>query len=103
MIRRVVLPFAAAPLALCLLAALAFAALALPPLEGRVNDGANIISAPMRAALETKLKNFEDKSGIQLVVATVTSLQGQDIETYANGLFRQWHSGRRPRTTACCC
>src|SRR5581483_189452 len=46
-----------------------------------------------RADVEAKLKDLEDKSGIQLVVATVKSLQGSDIETYANQLFRTWKLG----------
>ena len=57
-------------------------------------DQANVITAQSRGALETKLKELEDKSGIQLVVATVKSLQGSDIETYANGLFRFWKLGQ---------
>ena len=40
-----------------------------PPLTGRVVDQAGILS-PGRAALERKLTELEDKSGIQLVVAT---------------------------------
>ena len=43
--------------------------------------------------IEAKSKELEDKSGIQLVVATVKSLQGSDIETYANELFRFWKLG----------
>ncbi len=46
-----------------------------------------------RDDIEAKSKDLEDKSGIQLVVATVTSLQGSDIETYANELFRYWKLG----------
>src|SRR5262249_61989284 len=68
-------------------------AINLPPLTGRVVDQANVIPAVSRAALETKLKDLEDKSGIQLVVATVTSLQDNDIETFANALFRHWKLG----------
>ena len=34
-----------------------------------------------------------DKSGIQLVVATVPTLDGEEIEPYANGLFRFWKLG----------
>jgi uncharacterized protein len=64
-----------------------------PPLTGRVVDQASVISAQSRGAIETKLKDLEDKSGIQLVVATVKSLQGGDIETYANQLFRSWKLG----------
>jgi len=64
-----------------------------PPLTGRVVDQAGVISASSRGEIETKLKDLEDKSGIQLVVATVNSLQGGDIETYANELFRTWKLG----------
>src|ERR1700731_2801277 len=78
-------------LACCLVTA-AFA-LDFPPLTGRVVDQAGVMSADSRSAVEAKLKNLEDKSGIQLVVATVKSLQGSDIETYANQLFRFWKLG----------
>ena len=69
-------------------------ALDYPSLTGRVVDQADVINAQSRGALETKLKELEDKSSIQLVVATVKSLQGSDIETYANGLFRFWKLGQ---------
>ena len=68
-------------------------ALDFPPLTGRVVDQAGVIPVSARETLETKLKDLEDKSGIQLVVATVKSLQGGDIETYANELFRAWKLG----------
>jgi uncharacterized protein len=80
-----------ATLVLCL-ASLAFA-LDFPPLTGRVVDQANIMTAQSRTDLEAKLKELEDKSSIQLVVATVKSLQGSDVETYANDLFRYWKLG----------
>src|SRR6516164_4364890 len=64
-----------------------------PPLTGRVVDQAGVISATARGEIETKLKDLEDKSGIQLVVATVESLQDGDIETFANQLFRAWKLG----------
>jgi uncharacterized protein len=79
-------------LACCLVTA-AFA-LDFPQLTGRVVDQAGVMSADSRSAVETKLKDLEDKSGIQLVVATVKSLQGSDIETYANQLFRTWKLGQ---------
>jgi len=80
-------------LAFCLLATLAFA-FDFPPLSGRVVDQANVMTAASRSGLEAKLKDVEDKSGIQLVVATVKSLQGSDVETYANQLFRFWKLGQ---------
>src|SRR6266568_2856063 len=82
----------AALLAIALLVGLA-QALDLPALTGRVVDQANVIPAPNRSAIEGKLKELEDKSGIQLVVATVNSLQGSDVETFANELFRHWKLG----------
>ncbi len=86
-------PCAAIALAFCLLATVALAGFNFPTLDGRVTDQANIISPQTRTALEAKLKGLEDKSSIQLVVATVTSLEGADIESYANGLFRYWKLG----------
>jgi uncharacterized protein len=80
-----------------LLAGVAFGALTFPPLTGRVVDQANVLSAAERAKLTTKLADLEEKSGIQLVVATVNSLQDQDIEPFANELFRTWKLGEKTK------
>ena len=56
-------------------------------------DEANILSPVTVADLERKLADLEQKSGIQLVVATVPSLGGEEIEPYANALFRAWKLG----------
>ena len=85
-------------LSLCIALALAASvalALTFPPLTGRIVDQANIISQQTRDALEPKLAELEQKSGIQLVVATVNSLEGQEIEPYANELFRFWKLGEK--------
>jgi uncharacterized protein len=84
--------------ALALLALLSAAlAINFPALTGRVVDQANIIPVDSRQAIEAKLADLESKSGIQLVVATVTSLEGQEIEPYANQLFRAWKLGEKAR------
>jgi uncharacterized protein len=83
--------FAAGPLAL--------AAPDYPALTGRVIDGAGVLPPDTRAALDTKLKELETKSGIQLVVATLASLQGIEIEPFANGLFRAWKLGAAKANT----
>ena len=86
----------AAALTLALLAVLAVCsshAAGLPALTGRVVDDAHVLSAVGRADLEGKLADLDNKSGIQLVVATVPSLDGQAIEPYANTLFRAWKLG----------
>jgi uncharacterized protein len=76
-----------------LLATLALAAPNYPALTGRIVDQASVIPEATRATLQTKLKDLEDKSGIQLVVATIKTLDGDDVESYANGLFRYWKLG----------
>jgi uncharacterized protein len=68
-----------------------------PSLTGRIVDQANIIPADTQTALTQKLADLEQKSGIQLVVATVNSLEGGDIETYANELFRTWKLGEKDK------
>src|ERR1700731_3892727 len=82
-----------------LLAAFAFVNLALafafPPLTGRVVDSANVIPQAVSDRITAKLASLEAKSGIQLVVATVKSLEGDDIEPYANALFRAWKLGEK--------
>jgi uncharacterized protein len=71
----------------------ALAAVSFPALTGRVVDQARVLSPITKADLETKLAELEQKSGIQLEVATVSSLGGQEIEPYANDLFRFWKLG----------
>lgn len=68
-----------------------------PALTGRIVDQAHIISPDARSKLEPKLADLENKSGIQLVVATVPSLEGQEIEPYANELFRTWKLGEKTK------
>ncbi|MBY0323736.1 MAG: TPM domain-containing protein [Reyranella sp.] len=72
-------------------------ALTFPPLTGRIVDQANVIPHDTRDALVPKLTELEQKSGIQLVVATVSSLEGQEIEPYANELFRFWKLGEKDK------
>jgi uncharacterized protein len=83
--------------AILLCAGLTAIAVNFPPLTGRIVDQANIIPAATRSAIEPKLADLESKSGIQLVVATVSSLQGEEIEPYANQLFRTWKLGEKTK------
>ncbi len=84
-------------LVVLLCAGLAVCAVTFPPLTDRVVDEAHVLSARERDALSSKLAELETKSGIQLVVATVSSLQGQEIEPYANELFRTWKLGEKTK------
>jgi uncharacterized protein len=69
-------------------------ALDFPPLTGRVVDQANIMTAQSRTDLETKLKELEDKSSIQLVVATVKQFGDMDAaNTYYEELISRRQRG----------
>jgi len=65
-----------------------------PQLTGRVVDGANLLSASQEQSLTRKLAEFEAKSSDQIVVATISSLRGENLEDYANRLFRHWKLGQ---------
>lgn len=89
----------AAPLLAFLLVLLPAVALAqtFPALTGRVVDAANILRPEDRAALESKLNAHEERTTDQVVVATVPSLGGMEIEEYANRLYRHWQLGQREK------
>ena len=68
-----------------------------PTLTGRVVDAADILDQPIRSAIATMLTTLEQKTTNQFVVATVTSLQGQSIEVYANRLANRWALGQKSK------
>lgn len=61
--------------------------------SGPVLDQAGIIPDSDEAALAQKLSAYNAQTGRAVIVATVASLDGQDIESYANTLFRAWGVG----------
>ena len=65
-----------------------------PPLTGRVVDNAHILSPQVAAQLDEKLAALEQSTHHQLVVATLPSLQGYEIEDYGYQLGRAWKLGR---------
>ncbi len=87
----------AAWLALALVGLAPAMAQVFPVLSGRVVDPAGVIPVATRASIEAKLRDLEANSGIQLVAAVVPSLGGQEIEPYANQLFRAWQLGDRAK------
>jgi uncharacterized protein len=66
-----------------------------PPLTGRVVDDAGILSPAAEAKLTTELAALEQQTGHQLVVATLPTLQGYEIEDYGYQLLRAWAVGRK--------
>ena len=84
-------------LALALFALPALAAPTFPKLTGRVVDDANLLSPATEAELTQKLAALETSTGRQLVVATLPSLQGYEIEEYGYQLGRAWQIGDKQR------
>lgn len=66
-----------------------------PPLTGRVVDAANLLAQDVRARLTAELAELEGKSTDQLVVVTVPSLQGYEIEEFGYRLGRAWGIGQQ--------
>jgi uncharacterized protein len=80
--------------ALLLLSVPALAAPKFPALTGRVVDEAQVLPPPTEAQLTDKLAQLEAKTGRQLVVVTLPSLQGYEIADYGYQLGRAWGIGR---------
>jgi uncharacterized protein len=78
-----------------LLPAAALAAPKFPALTGRVVDDAELLSPAAEAKLDAELAALEQQTGHQLVVATLPSLQGYEIEDYGYQLLRTWGIGRK--------
>jgi uncharacterized protein len=66
-----------------------------PSYTGHINDFANVLEAGTKQQLGTILLNFEKRSGAQIAVVTVTSLNERPVEDYANELYRAWGIGAK--------
>lgn len=80
-------------LLLLLLPALA-AALDVPALQGRVNDRANLILPDARQRIEQKLAGLEQRTGAQVAVLTVPSLEGDSLEDFSLRVAEAWKLGQ---------
>ena len=67
---------------------------AFPELTGRVVDRADILDADAEARLTRSLRAHEGRTGNQVVVVTLGSLQGYTIEDFGLQLGRHWGIGR---------
>lgn len=70
-------------------------ALDAPQLSGRVNDYARMLSPEAAARLEQKLAAFERDQSTQIVVLTIPTLQGDDIDQFAIRVADQWKIGQK--------
>ncbi len=62
-----------------------------------VHDEANVLSAGTIAELESVLKTHRDSTSNQIAVLVVPSLEGEDIDGYANRVFHEWKLGQEKK------
>jgi len=70
-----------------------------PPLTGRVVDQVGILSPAVEARVTAELAAHEQRTGQQVVVAVIKSLDGQPIEDYGVALLRHWGIGQKDKNT----
>jgi len=60
-----------------------------------VNDTANILDASLEDYIVNTNVDLYNKTGAQICVVTVESLEGMSIEEYATALFRQYRDWKQ--------
>jgi uncharacterized protein len=65
--------------------------------SGYVNDYAGVLSEPARQQLEALATELDRKTGSQLAIVTVNSLQGEPIEDFSINLATRWGIGRKDK------
>lgn len=69
--------------------------LEVPRLQGYVNDYAGMISPPAKSKLEEALRTFEQSDSTQIVILTIPSLEGEDIEKFGINVGDAWKIGQK--------
>jgi uncharacterized protein len=64
---------------------------------GYVNDYAGVLSSPVKQRLEALATELDRKTGSQLAIVTVNSLQGKPIEDFSVNLATRWGIGRKDK------
>jgi uncharacterized protein len=79
----------------CLAAATAAWALDVPALTGRIVDHAQILPADLVASLSQDLEAHERKTGHQVAVLILPSLEGEPLEPFSHRVATAWALGRK--------
>src|SRR6476619_6150175 len=78
-----------------LLNPLLVSALDVPPLTGRVVDLARVLSGQDTEQLSDQLKAHEEKTGNQVAVLILPSLDGEPLEAYSHRVATTWKLGQK--------
>ena len=68
-------------------------ALSAPPLTAHVNDYAHMLSRQTAEELEQRLSEFEQTDSTQIVVLTIPSLEGENLEEFSIKVAEAWKVG----------
>lgn len=71
------------------------AALDVPPLKGRVNDYGGILSTATISQLDLILEELETNDSTQLVILTIPSLKGDNLERFSLNVAEKWGIGQK--------
>jgi uncharacterized protein len=80
---------------ICVFAVANLPALEVPPLTGRVNDTAAMLSAATRQQLDDVLARLEQTDSTQIVVLTIPTLGGEVLEEFAIKVVDHWKIGQK--------
>ena len=73
------------------------AALEVPFLSGRIVDAAGLMTVEEKARVEQKLQALEAKTGAQVAVLTVPSLEGDPLEDFSMRVASTWKLGQKDK------
>jgi uncharacterized protein len=66
-----------------------------PRLHGYVNDYAGMISPSVKSKIEEELRVFEQSDSTQIVILTIPSLEGEEIEEFSIKVAEAWKIGQQ--------
>lgn len=69
----------------------------MPDCQGFVNDYANLLSSTSKSMLEDRLVQLEKDTTAEVAVVTINTIEGQNIDDYANKLFNKWGIGKKDK------
>jgi len=68
-----------------------------PRLQGYVNDYAGMISPFAKSKIEEELRAFEQSDSTQIVILTIPSLEGENIEEFSIKVAEAWKIGQQQK------
>jgi len=69
----------------------------IPETNGLINDRANLLGSGEVQRLEAKARSYRDKTGHEVAVLIVETLENRSIEDYAHDVFQAWGIGSKDK------